>query len=174
MSPLVHAELSWLMSQGLRARRDRILVTCAGLAPDLDGLTLLGGEELYVRYHHILFHGYVGALLTVGVCTALARQRAWVAALSLLAFHLHLLCDLAGSGPGWPISYYWPTSDTEWFWQGQWNLASWQNAVIGLGVTLACLACALRWRRTPVELVSPRWDSEVTRTLRRRFLGEAG
>lgn len=174
MSPLVHAELSWLLSQGLRARRDRILVTCAGLAPDLDGLTLLGGTELYVRYHHILFHGYVGALLTMGVCVALARQRAWVAVLSLLAFHLHLLCDLAGSGPGWPIAYYWPTSNTEWFWKGQWNLASWQNAVIGMVVTLACLACALRWRRTPVELVSPRWDAEVTRTLRRRFLGETG
>jgi hypothetical protein len=173
MSPLVHAELSWLMSQGLRERRDRILVTCAGLAPDLDGLSLLGGEEMYARYHHILFHGYVGALLTMAVCVVLARQRVWVAVLSLIAFHMHILCDLAGSGPGWPISYYWPTSHTEWFWQGQWNLASWQNSVIGLGVTLACLACALRWKRTPVELVSPRWDLEVTRTLRKRFLGEA-
>jgi hypothetical protein len=61
----------------------------------------------------------------------------------------------------------------EWFWQGQWNLASWQNSVIGMAVTLTCLACALRWRRTPVELFSPRWDLEVTRTLRKRFLGEA-
>jgi hypothetical protein len=61
----------------------------------------------------------------------------------------------------------------EWFWKGQWNLASWQNTLIGLAATLACLACALRWRRTGVELLSTRWDAEVTRTLRRRFLGEA-
>ncbi|XXF79030.1 metal-dependent hydrolase [Myxococcaceae bacterium GXIMD 01537] len=174
MSPLVHAELSWLMTQRLSTRRDRILVTCAGLAPDLDGLSLLGGTEWYVRYHHVLFHGYVGALLTTAVVAMLARERAWTAVLALLAFHMHLLCDLAGSGPGWPIAYFWPTSHHEWFWSGQWNLASWQNAVIGLAVTLASLACALRWRRTPVELVSPRWDLEVTRTLRRRFLGEAG
>ncbi len=36
----------------------------------------------------------------------------------------------------------------------------------------ACLACALRFRRTVVELLSARWDAEVTRTLRHRFLGE--
>jgi hypothetical protein len=62
----------------------------------------------------------------------------------------------------------------EWFWDGQWDLASWQNSVIGLGATLLCLACALRYRRTIVELFSPRWDAEVVRTLRARFLGEGG
>ncbi|HYO73377.1 MAG TPA: metal-dependent hydrolase [Archangium sp.] len=172
MNPIVHAELSWLMTQRLEARRDRVLVVCAGLAPDLDGLTILGGGELYARYHHLIFHGYVGALVTAGVCVALARQRLQVGLLALLAFHLHLLCDLAGSGPGWPIWYFWPTSLREWFWDGQWDLASWQNSVIGLAATLVCLACALRYRRTAVELLSTRWDAEVVRTLRARFLGE--
>jgi hypothetical protein len=60
----------------------------------------------------------------------------------------------------------------EWFWQGQWDLASWQNGLVGLVATLACLASALYQRRTAVELLSVRWDGEVTRTLRRRFLGE--
>lgn len=173
MNPIVHAELSWLMAQGLRERRDRVLVTLAGVAPDLDGLSLLGGEDLYGAWHHVLFHGYLGAGITVTVCAALARQRGAVALLSLAAFHLHLLCDLLGSGPGWPLYYFWPTSRHEWFWSGQWDLASWPNTLIGLTATLACLACALRWRRTVVELLSLRWDAEVTRTLRRRFLGEA-
>jgi hypothetical protein len=172
VNPLVHAELSWLLTLRLRERRDRVLVTLSGLAPDVDGLTLLAGEEMYGRYHHVLTHGYLAALATMAICTAFARQRLWVALLSLAAFHLHLLCDLAGSGPGWPIHYYFPHSMKEWFWKGQWNLASWQNTLIGLAATLACLACALRWRRTVVELLSPRWDVEVTRTLRRRFLGE--
>ncbi|RKH06410.1 hypothetical protein D7V97_22700 [Corallococcus sp. CA053C] len=169
MSPIVHAELSWLLAQGLRERRDRILVTCAGLAPDLDGLSLLGGEEFYARYHHVIFHGYVGVLVTVAVCAALARRRVAVALLSAAAFHGHLLCDLAGSGPGWPIYYLWPQSLTEWSWSGQWNLASWQNSLIGLAATLACLACALPFQRTVLEVLSPRWDVEVTRTVRRRF-----
>lgn len=169
MSPIVHGTLSWLLGQGLRARRDRALVACAGLAPDLDGLTLLGGAEAFQTYHHVLFHGVPGALVTALACAALARQRVAVAALALVAFHLHLLCDLVGSGPGWPILYLWPLSEREWSWDGQWDLASWQNAVIGLAVTLAALACALRWERTPVELFSLRWDAEVVRTLRRRF-----
>jgi inner membrane protein len=172
MNPIVHAEASWLLSQGLRERRDRVLVTCAGLAPDLDGLSLLAGEEFYSRYHHVIFHGYVGALVTMAVCTALARQRALVALLSVAAFHGHLLCDLAGSGPDWPIHYLWPQSMEPWAWSGQWNLGSWQNSLIGLATTLACLACALPFRRTALELLSPRWDAEVVRTVRRRFSGQ--
>ncbi|WNG26479.1 hypothetical protein F0U62_22485 [Cystobacter fuscus] len=173
MNPIVHAELSWLMSQALPERRDRILVTLAGLSPDLDGLSLLGGVDMYGRYHHVLSHGYVGALAVAAVCTALARRRGAVALLSLAAFHLHLLCDLVGSGPGWPLHYFWPTSMREWFWEGQWDLASWQNSLIGMAATAACLACALRWRRTIVEVFSVRWDAEVTRALRARFLGES-
>ena len=171
MNPIVHAELSWLMAQGLRERRDRVLVTVAGIAPDLDGLSLLAGEDFYGRYHHVLTHGYVAALGVMAVCALLARQRLAVALLSLAAFHLHLGCDLLGSGPGWPLYYFWPTSLHEWFWSGQWDLASWQNSLIGMAATLACLACALRWRRTALEVLSPRWDAEVTRALRLRFLG---
>jgi len=68
---------------------------------------------------------------------ALAKQRLLVGALSFVAFHLHLLCDLAGSGPGWPIWYLYPLSLNETMWSGQWNLASWQNSLIGLAATLA-------------------------------------
>lgn len=172
MNPIVHAGISWLCAQPLKARRDRILVTVAGIAPDLDGLTILGGVEAYGRYHHVLFHGYAGALLTAGICAALARQRALTFALALATFHLHLVCDLVGSGPGWPLFYFWPTSDTEWFWDGQWDLASWQNSLIGLGVIAACLLCALKWRRTFVEVISLRADAAVVSTLRQRFLRE--
>lgn len=147
-----------------------MLVVVAGIAPDLDGLSLLGGLEAYARYHHVLFHGVPGALLTAGLCALLACQRAATGLLALVAFHLHLLCDLAGSGPGWPILYLWPLSDREWAWEGQWDLASWQNSVIGLLVTLGCLACALWTHRTPVELFSLRADTAVVATLRHRFL----
>ncbi len=105
MNPIVHAEPSWLLAQGLRERRDRVLVTCAGLAPDLDGLSLMAGEEFYGRYHHVILHGYVGALVTLAACAALARQRVAVGLLSVAAFRGHLLCDLAGSGPDWPIHW---------------------------------------------------------------------
>lgn len=169
MNPIVHAELSWLLAQRLDARRDRILVTCAGLAPDLDGLSLLAGQEAYSDYHHLLTHGLFAAV-GVGIASSLfARQRVSVLLLGLAAFHLHLVCDLAGSGPGWPIHYYWPISSREWFWEGQWNLASWQNSLIGLVATIASLAMALIRHRTPVEMLSPAWDQRVVQTLHQRF-----
>src|SRR5688500_16035077 len=118
MNPIVHGELGWLLGVKLKERRDRVLVTIAGVAPDLDGLSILAGTEAYGEYHHLLTHGYPAAIAFTVIGAALAKNKLAVAPLVLAAFHLHLLCDLAGSGPGWPISYFWPTSMHEWFWDG--------------------------------------------------------
>lgn len=169
MNPIVHAELSWLGAQRLTERRDRLLVTLAGVLPDLDGLTLAAGEDLYGQWHHVLTHGFVSALAISAILAAFARKRLAVFGLALVMFHLHLACDLAGSGPGWPLFYFWPFSRTEWFWSGQWDLASWQNGVIGLVATLAVLGCAVPFRRTIVELFSVRADAQVVATVRQRL-----
>lgn len=169
MNPLIHGELSWLTAQKLDERRDRVLVTLAGVLPDLDGLTLLGGEELYGKWHHVLTHGALSAVVIAGLLALFARRKAMVFALGLAAFHLHLVCDLAGSGPGWPIYYLWPFSRAELMWSGQWNLASVQNSVIGLAVTLTALWCAMPLGRTVFELFSPKYDAVVVTTLRKRF-----
>lgn len=169
MSPIVHAELSWLTGVRLPSRRDRLLVTLAGVIPDADGLTLLLGEEQYSRWHHVVTHGLVAAVAFAALFALLAERKAAVGALALVAFHLHLLCDLAGSGPGWPLTYLWPFTREELSWSGQWDLASWQNSVIGLGATLLVLACAVWFGRTAVELFSLRADRAVVTALRRRF-----
>jgi hypothetical protein len=169
VNPIVHAELSWLGTQRLPDRRDRILVTLAGVLPDLDGLTMLGGQDLYGQWHHVLTHGFLSALVISGGLALAARRKLAVFALSLAAFHLHLFCDLLGSGPGWPLFYFWPVNRTQWFWDGQWDLASWQNGLIGLSATLAVLACALPFGRTAVELFSLKVDAKVVATLRKRF-----
>ncbi len=169
MNPLIHGEVGWLLGHRLAARRDRVLVALAGVAPDLDGLSLAWGEAAYARWHHVLTHGLFAALVCSVVLGALARQRLQVALWSCLAFHAHLLCDLAGSGPGWPLVYGWPWSVSEVSWAGQWNLASWQNAVFGLGVTLGGLAAAAWVGRTPFELISARLDAAVVKTLAARF-----
>jgi hypothetical protein len=168
MNPIVHAELSWLIAQGLPHRRDRLLVTVAGVLPDADGLSLLAGVDAYGRWHHVVTHGALAAG-ACGLIALLATRRFAVAGLALVAFHLHLLCDLAGSGPGWPILYVWPWSRAELMWSGQWNLASWQNSVIGMAATALCLACALWTSRTPVELFSVKQDTKVVAALRARF-----
>lgn len=169
MNPIVHAELSWLGAQKLIDRRDRILVTLGGVLPDLDGLTLLGGQDLYGKWHHVLTHGVFSAVAISAGLALMAKRKGAVFFLALAAFHLHLVCDLLGSGPGWPIYYLWPLSTEQLMWSGQWDLASWQNSVIGLGATLAVLACALPFGRTAVELFSLKVDAKVVATLRRRF-----
>ena len=46
-------------------------------------------------------------------------------------------------GSGRVAIYFWPFSTQLWAWDEQWDLASWQNTVIGLGATLGC------WRALP-------------------------
>jgi hypothetical protein len=169
VNPIVHGEFGWLVAIPLRERRDRILVTVAGVAPDLDGLTILASQDAYARWHHLLTHGAIAAAVTAVLVGAAAKQRMLAALLALAAFHLHLICDLAGSGPGWPIYYLGPFVETGVSWSGSWELVSWQNTVIGLAATLACLACALPYGRTLVEVFSTRADQAVVKALRARF-----
>lgn len=169
MHLIVHAELSWLAAQALRSRRDRAIVVAAGLAPDLDALSILGGADAFGTYHHVLTHGYVAALATVLLVGAFSRQRLLAAGLALCTFHLHLVCDLLGSGPGWPLVYLWPGSRAEWFWSGQWDLASWQNSLIAVLASVTCLGMAFPFRRTIVELFSLKADAQVVRALWTRF-----
>jgi hypothetical protein len=169
VNPIVHAELSWLAAQSLPDLRDRRLVLLAGVAPDLDGLSIVAGVESFGRWHHALTHGITAALLVAALCGLAARRRMATALLALAAFHLHLLCDLAGSGSGWSIAYLWPWSPREWMWSGAWELNAWPNQVIGLLATLACLATALPLGRTIAEVVSARIDGLVVETVRRRF-----
>ncbi len=169
MNPIVHGELSWLTGQKLQTRRDRWLVTIAGLSPDIDGLSLLAGKDAYEEWHHLLTHGIVSAVVFSVILGALANRKLLVGGLSFLAFHLHLVCDLMGSGVEWPLHYLWPFSRVTIGWSGGWELQSWQNSVIGLGVTLVVLACALPFGRTMVELFSLKADAEVVKAIRARF-----
>ena len=96
------------------------------------------------------------------------------ALLALTAFHLHLLGDLVGSrGPDgyqWPISYLFPFS-TAWrlTWSGQWTLNAWPNMLLTLLVLAFTLYLALRYGRSPLEIVSPEADRAFVAKLRRRL-----
>lgn len=79
-----HALASWLLTEAGPAsmtRRDRILVLAAGLAPDVDALSLLGGITAYQKWHHVLFHNVVGAAVTT------------IALLVLASWALAVRCD---------------------------------------------------------------------------------
>jgi hypothetical protein len=164
----VHLALSWLAGYHLEERRDRRLVTWAGVVPDLDALSLLGGVAAYSQYHHVLAHGLLAAVVGTGLWTVLARKRGQVLFWSLVTFHLHLVCDLLGSGRDWAIVYWWPFSRSEFMSPYGWPLASPQNAFVWLGAVAATIWIALQRGRTFGEAFLPaRADAAVAATLRK-------
>jgi hypothetical protein len=178
MSPFAHLIGSWLVASATTNNpRDRKLVTLAGVFPDADGLgvvadvvgSFISGKEytftLYQQYHHILLHGWPGAICVSLLLTFFARQRWRVLLLCLLTFHLHLLCDLLGSrgptiGDFWPICYSEPIfRHPIWFWKGQWKLDGWQNQTIFVAIFITSLWLTVKRGYSFVEVISSRLDT---------------
>jgi len=143
------------------------------VAPDLDALSLLGGVAAYSEYHHVLTHNLVAGVLLSALWTALAHERRKVLALSLVAFHVHLVCDLLGSGIDWPIVYFYPFTRHEFLTPYGWPLASPQNGIVWLAAVAATVWVGVRRGRTFAETFLPaRADGAVVEALRRVFYGK--
>ena len=122
MTPGQHFIISWVVANSLELdRSSRIFITLSGVLPDLGGvgylidkLGLAVGQStsLYEEYHHVLGHNLLAGLLMSFLFAYSCKHHLTVFSLCLLAFHLHLACDLAGSmGPDgyqWPIYYFQP------------------------------------------------------------------
>ncbi len=184
MSPVTHFFLGWCVANldGLD-RRERGMVTVAGIAADVDGLGIVAeyltrGSDRpllwWSEYHHVLAHNLLFGLFLVGFSFLLATRKWLTALLVFFSFHLHLLCDLVGArgpeGEQWPIPYLYPFVDSVGMsWSGQWALNAWPNFLItalALGLTFY-----LAWRRgfSPLGLVSESADRAFVNTLRARF-----
>jgi hypothetical protein len=164
-------------------RRDRAIVTLAGVVPDLDSAGIVveiatkhSATTLpwYSMYHHMLAHNLVFGLTIFVAAMAVARRRLVTASLSFAVFHFHLLCDLIGSrGPDgypWPIPYLYPFSrNPEIAWSGQWELNAWPNVVFT--IVLLVVTFYLAWTKgfSPLEIISKRADQSFVGALRNRF-----
>jgi inner membrane protein len=85
MSPVTHLLIGWLVANtGRLERKERFMVTIAGVIPDIDALG--GVVEIitrnwenpilwYSQYHHVISHNIGFALLISIVCFLLAGQR---------------------------------------------------------------------------------------------------
>ena len=182
MIPPTHFLISWVIAaESTTTRRDRAIVTLAGVIPDIDGfgypienwLTIGWDQPLlwFSDYHHILCHN-VGFATLVTVGAAWLSKGNWKSTLlACLTFHLHLLCDVIGSrgvdNYQWPVPYLLPFSNAwQWAWSGQWELSAWPNRAIGAG----CFALTLwlAWLRgfSPLEMVSQKADLRFVAVLR--------
>ncbi len=184
MSPITHLLISWSVANTAKLeRRDRALVTLAGVMPDADGVGIVVDHfmrhsahptDFWTQWHHVLGHNLGFALALALVALGAARRRLMTAMLVLAAFHLHLLGDLVGArgpdGDQWPIPYFSPFYQGMSFsWDGQWALNAWPNFVI-TGVFLVLMfAIAVKRETSPLELVSERANTAFVKTLQKRF-----
>jgi inner membrane protein len=150
--------------------RQRLMCMIAASIADLDGLGILAGQEAYWNYHHKLGHNLAFGVAACIVLALLSRARLMVFALYLALFHLHLVMDFFGSGPGWPIYYLWPFShgsldNQHW----SWDFYSWQNITTALVLIAWTVAIAVCAGRTPLEVPMPRLDRQLVEWLRARF-----
>jgi hypothetical protein len=184
MNPETHLLASWIIAaKATDHPRDCRLVALAGILPDADGLGLLldaGSKALgyprtfyYEHYHHYLLHGVFGGVLMACCFAAFARRKLRVLLLSLLVFHLHLLCDLAGSrGPSnvdlWPIFYLGPfTKEPMWLWKGQWALDAWPNRLLSVALLAWALWLATSLGHSFVGVFNRRLDGVFVAVLRK-------
>jgi hypothetical protein len=185
VNPITHFLVGWTLANvdPSLTRRERALITIAGIVPDADGLGLIA--EVLTRnsarplswwseYHHLLGHNLGFALLMTGTAYALARQRLKTALLVTVSFHLHLLGDLIGArgsdGEQWPIPYLLPFSNAwQLTWTNQWELNAWPNFLL-TAATLA-MSCHWAWSRgySPLEMFSRKADERFVAALRHRF-----
>ncbi len=184
MNPVTHYLVGWLTASTSHLNlRERALITLAGVAPDLDGLGIVA-EVLtrnsetplrwYFQYHHVLGHNLLFGLFLAAVGFALSARRWLTSGLVLLSFHLHIVGDLVGSrgtdGYQWPIYYLYPfTMAWPLTWDGQWELASWQNVSVTAVALFIMFALARKRGYSPLELISTRANNALVETLRRRF-----
>ena len=105
--------------------------------------------------------------MTAGVLAAFSTHRVKAFCLFLALFHLHLILDYFGSGPGWGIRYLWPFSDWEIINPNAWEFLSWQNLCAAGLFLLWTVAIVIKSGRTPLELIMPSLDQKIVRAFRR-------
>jgi inner membrane protein len=151
--------------------RERLLCMLAASLADLDGLGILFGQEAYWDYHHRLGHNLAYGLVLCALLSAFATRGARLAfGVCLALYHVHLLMDFYGSGPGWGIPYFWPFSPREWRSENAWPFYSWQNITAFAALLLWTIWIARRLGRTPLEAVMPRLDRQLVGILKREPL----
>lgn len=149
--------------------RERCFAMVAAAIADVDGVGYLAGEQsdAYQLFHHVLGHNVFFGLVACGILAAFSKNRIKAGLLYVGLFHLHLLLDYFGSGPGWSIYYIWPMSRMKLRTDLAWDLFSWQNITAGYALVALTIYLAWRQHRTPLEYVMPELDRKLVRLLHR-------
>ena len=168
-----HVLSGWCVGDALSGvagfgRRERLFCMLAASLADLDGLGIVVSQDLYWSLHHKLGHNATAGVLGSLAFAAFSRRPLFALPVYLGLFHLHLLLDYFGSGPGWPLFYDWPWSSAPWLNPSAWPFYSWQNLSAFAALLLWATWIAVAHGRTPLELIYPSLDRQLVAIARRR------
>lgn len=168
MNPITHLEISWALANTIDGPpKRRLMIMAAGVVADLDGATILFGQDAYQKYHHGITHNFLfGALLALGL-TVLFDRSMKAAILIYLTYLTHLGSDLIGTI--WEMKILYPFSDLQIESSFNWQLNSWPNYTISAVFALIGIWIAARYRRTPFELVFPALDRILVNMIELRW-----
>jgi hypothetical protein len=151
-----HATLGWMIGNIGRADRGlRTWCVVGAILPDIDAASYLFGAQTYGRWHHTFGHNIFLWMLFVG-CVTLRYRSVSAAVLSFLSFGSHLLSDAALSG--WPLYLYWPISRQGFIFPHALGLESPINTWLVYLSFVAVILLAIGYKRTPVDIFSPKLD----------------
>jgi membrane-bound metal-dependent hydrolase YbcI (DUF457 family) len=142
VEPATHALTSLALARAGQGRLPRFgtaIILAAGLAPDLDYASYLGGAGAFLRFHRGALHSLAGAALLVGLTAGAfclmdrSQRRSHVANGQRLRFFPalitgavgaagHIVLDLA-SGTG--VQLFWPFHTRQYAWNVVANLDPW-------------------------------------------------
>lgn len=163
-----HATLGWAIGNlGGGDRRIRNYCVLGAVLPDIDAAAFLFGPQAYGDWHHTFGHNVFLWAAFVGWVGW--RCQSWRAALlSTLSFGSHLLADAQLSG--WLLYLFWPLSRHGYLFPGAVGLEAPLNLWLVYLSPVVILILAVLFKRTPIDIVSPKLDGLFTAFFRARPL----
>src|SRR3989442_6187492 len=163
-----HAALGWAIGNvGGADRQLRRYCVLGAVLPDIDALPYIFEPQAYGRWHHTFGHNvFVWSLFVAWVTWRCRSRRAFF--LSFLSFGSHLLTDAQLSG--WNLQLFWPLSKTGYLFPHAVGLEAPINThLVYLSFAVVGLLAAL-YKRTPIELFSPKLDQLLMAFFQRKHL----
>ena len=165
-----HLLISWVLSNlNYDKKRDRIVATVSGVAPDIDGLGLVAdiivgnpAPYYYFSWHHQAGHNIFGLFFVGIVAYLICGRKILPATIAMSTYLTHIFFDLIGSGADdgsiWPVYFFWPLNQYAVTINWQWPLISWENALIAVVFIIIMITIAARKKRSFLEIVSSKLD----------------
>jgi membrane-bound metal-dependent hydrolase YbcI (DUF457 family) len=163
-----HAASGWLLAEiAGGSKRLRGTILAASVLPDLDALTRLWGPAAYIKYHHVLTHNILFAILMAFAAFLFCKtERIKAAIFTLVAFAIHYFGDFFFTW--FELQPFWPFSDQTFLSPYAIRLSHPFNTILIYLGFLTVISLGFIMKRTPIELISPKLDERIVNLIFRK------